>query len=1086
MALNLITGPARSGKTQCLLERYRRATEERPGSALWIGPTRRSVMHLRRRMMDAGIGLAAAHTLTLDELASEIIRANDPAARPLAKVHRHLVVARIIYELHAAGRLAYFQRVVDTRGFAAGVLDFLAEMRRHEIHPDQFERASCSQRQGANGDADKLAQCLAIYRTYHERLRRHALYELEGRCSRAADLLSQGLRGTLQAARSIFFDDFVDFTGSEYRLIKKLTQALDAAWLALPDDTESYQTQLFAIPRQTQARLAEVVGIQRDAEPPITSLVGPSSHTPPAGLTHVQRQIFGPLRSIIRSTDASGLLLLEAPGMLGEARMVAREVKQRLVNGMAPDEIVVTMRDVEPYADLLREVFEDYGIPVDLEGIDPLIRNPAVSTLLRALRVPVDGWRFASVGALLRNTYFGPSWAEAQCGSDIAAKAEAMLRMLGVTRGREAFLKSLDYWADTPPKPRDDELPGKSRAHRKHELAKQCRPFLRRFFAAWECLPKRATLAAYTEAMQRFCVEIGIARAAADVPQDVRALERFWRDLERWEELDRSVFGGVRPIDLRELVYILSTLAAESGNARSERGSGRVRVLSAPNARYLGVSCLFVMGLGEGSFPRLTPPEPLLEESQRQALRRAGHCVRCRSDLLPDEMLLFYQVISKAQRELVLSYPAVDERGQPLLPSAFWNAAISCFDGVILKESRSMLVDRYDVGTPFSPAEYRVQVAKNGLRQSNGLDADLAANLKAARRVARARFRNKNFGVYDGLLRQPAVIKELDELVGPRHVFSPTALEDYIACPFRFFLGRVLGLEPMENPTDEIEVTQRGQAVHAAMSQLHKRLSRAGEHCPTENVSALLAQEIDRAVEDWSNPHNPAAEVLWRIEGQRLQKLADTYRSQWEQFLDPWLREHIVPRPTRFESGFGMPPDGDEPAADPLIIENDGVLIKVHGRIDRIDTAETEDGLVLWIIDYKTGRNSYYTSDDVRKMKRVQLLLYALAAEKLVFAGRSARPLGLAYWMLRDGGPKLVRPARKATAWLSNAADWAKTRADLEQWVARCVAQMRQGNFSLAPRSEQCTATCAFAQVCRITQARSIDKPAPPDLPGGD
>ena len=99
-----------------------------------------------------------------------------------------------------------------------------------------------------------------------------------------------------------------------------------------------------------------------------------------------------------------------------------------------------------------------------------------------------------------------------------------------------------------------------------------------------------------------------------------------------------------------------------------------------------------------------------------------------------------------------------------------------------------------------------------------------AARLAAAARMASARLHAKEFGPYDGMFRHLEVVGAVAELFGPEKVFSPTALEDYIACPFRFFLGHVLGLEALEEPREEIEVTRRGQAVHRALSRLHGQL----------------------------------------------------------------------------------------------------------------------------------------------------------------------------------------------------------------------------------------------------------------------
>src|SRR5262249_6471754 len=146
-------------------------------------------------------------------------------------------------------------------------------------------------------------------------------------------------------------------------------------------------------------------------------------------------------RSVLQAADADGLRLLEAPGTLGETRMVAREIKMLLASGVPAEDILVTVRDLVPYADLVREVFAEYGIPIDMEGTEPLWRNPAVATLLRALRLPDDDWPFAGMTALLRSTYFRPDWPQTRACPEIAQHAEALLRFLGEPRGRAAYLK---------------------------------------------------------------------------------------------------------------------------------------------------------------------------------------------------------------------------------------------------------------------------------------------------------------------------------------------------------------------------------------------------------------------------------------------------------------------------------------------------------------------------------------------------------------------------------------------------------------------------------------------------------------------
>jgi hypothetical protein len=173
-----------------------------------------------------------------------------------------------------------------------------------------------------------------------------------------------------------------------------------------------------------------------------------------------------------------------------------------------------------------------------------------------------------------------------------------------------------------------------------------------------------------------------------------------------------------------------------------------------------------------------------------------------------------------------------------------------------------------------------------------------------------------------------------------------------------------------------------------------------------------------------------------------------------------------------------MPSTTTEESAAALVIQVDGEEIRLRGRIDRVDIAELEDGVGFWVIDYKTGRSSHYTGTDLRQFVRLQLTLYALAVERVVLADQKARPLGLAYWLVTDAGAKVVLPPnpRQPTAWHLEPRQWHSVRTELEKWVATLVRHIRQGIFPLKPRFDNCTELCEYAQICRISQSRAVEK----------
>jgi ATP-dependent helicase/DNAse subunit B len=1116
-AVHVVCGPAGSGKTERFLENYRSLMRSAIGTAVWIGPNRRAIDALRPRLL-TGLGSCLGLNLfTFQDFAEEIIRTNDGAARPLANVQRRLLAGDVVARLHARGKLSHFQAVIDSRGFGEGVLALLAELKRNGVAPEEL-LPLVDQESGGGRISPRARQCALLYEEYQQELIRHHLFDLEGRFWHARDLLKAGRRRPFQAVRAVFLDGFSALTRVQHDIGAALAGWVEEIWISLPNEPADDRAKMFSRPRSTLDRLREIGAQIEFVGAPV------SVRAVPLGLTHLERQLFRPLRAVVQAADADGIRLLEAPGMLGETRMVARSSKTLLLSGVPADDILVTMRDVVPYADLVREVFDEYGIPVDLEGAEPLHHNRAVSMLLRTLRLPEDDWPFPGVTALLRSSYLRPNWPETQQFPDIAQHAEALLRLIGEPRGRSAFLAAADRWADNPPPMLEDEQAEESRRRRTQELAQKCRPFLRRFFGAWDRLPARETLANHVSAVRDFAEDLGLASTVRDDARDASALARLWEELDRWVRLEAELHGGRRTYEAAQFHRMLYSLAWEAGLARSPRGPGRVRVLSAPLVRALPVPYLFIMGLGERSFPRLAAPEPFFEEPERQRFKAAGLDFLSSGDLLPDEMLLFYQVVTRARRQLVLSYPAVDDKGQSLLPSSFLNAVLDCFGkDAIPVERKRMLIEGYDREAPLCPAEHRVRLAANGgvrgqgserrgqgsgargqgpgtglgisteSEESSSLTPDhslltpcLSSVLRAAARVAHARFEDREFGPYDGLLQHPEIVTRLHEIVGPQRVFSPTALENYIACPFRFFLGHILRLEPLEEPRDEIEGTQRGQAFHRALSRLHEQLRERGIHEPIKAVEDDLEQRLAEAVNEYADRSSPASEVLWNIEGQRLRRLAARYPPHWSRFIGPWNRLGVIPRPRLFEVSFGMPPQKQGDVRDPLLISVDGIEVRMRGRIDRVDVAELEGGLGFWVIDYKTGRSQNYTARDLQSFERLQLTLYALAVERVLFAGQNARPLGMAYWLVADKGPKRALPPKSSTAWLQDAEGWPKIRDDLEWWVASLADQIRHGVFPLKPRSETCTETCQFSQVCRISQSRGLPKnwdlPLPVDL----
>ena len=108
------------------------------------------------------------------------------------------------------------------------------------------------------------------------------------------------------------------------------------------------------------------------------------------------------------------------------------------------------------------------------------------------------------------------------------------------------------------------------------------------------------------------------------------------------------------------------------------------------------------------------------------------------------------------------------------------------------------------------------------------------------------------FGPAEGILPSREAHYYLLGRFPQHHVFAATDLERYASCPFRFFLERVLEIEPVEDLTLEFDVRNRGRVVHDVLATFHRRVNeRLGRPAsPLELDAAEFDALLAAAVED--------------------------------------------------------------------------------------------------------------------------------------------------------------------------------------------------------------------------------------------
>jgi ATP-dependent helicase/nuclease subunit B len=162
---------------------------------------------------------------------------------------------------------------------------------------------------------------------------------------------------------------------------------------------------------------------------------------------------------------------------------------------------------------------------------------------------------------------------------------------------------------------------------------------------------------------------------------------------------------------------------------------------------------------------------------------------------------------------------------------------------------------------------------------------------------------------------------------------SASQLKSYLACPFRFYMSRVLGLSAVESGQREISAIDFGNVMHAVLEAFAKDQSIADSR-----DERVIGDWLTAALERHTNARygtQPLFSVALQIESMR-QRLQAFAAIQAEQRNAGW---RIIA--------------AEEPITPEWGVKIGGVTFK--GTIDRIDQHEKTGA--MRIVDYKTAKN---------------------------------------------------------------------------------------------------------------------------------
>jgi ATP-dependent helicase/nuclease subunit B len=752
---------------------------------------------------------------------------------------------------------------------------------------------------------------------------------------------------------------------------------------------------------------------------------------------------------------AAAIEIVAAPGEEREVREIARVVLRHLEEGGRLDEVGILLRQPAAYLPAIRDVFGAAGVPYVLGAPSSLGDTRAG----RSLRLLADARRADFARAAVME-FLAFADLRPRAGTS-PAEWERLTRQAGIVGGAYEWRVRLDRLGrrlEPGPSPGEDEDVGATAAiARDRDALAALRRVARAMLRGLERLPDPGPLGTLVDSLTRTFARL--VRPSVEARQALGAIARL-----------RELAGEGAEVPLEQLWTLLEAALSAPAEGAGQPTAGHVFVGELGSALGLDFPLTILPGLVEGGFPAAPRQDPILLDAERRRLTG----LPLAEDARALERLRFALAVGSGARRVVLTYPRVDaESGRPRVPSFLVLdllaevtgrphdfEALEAFPGW-----RSVPLHPAPPSARARPLDEREWLVTRAL-DARGAPDRFLAELPAVRcgvEAIRLRERTDALTAYDGLLGRGVDL-------GPRPL-TPTAVERYAACPFRYLLERVYGLAPVEEP-DRIlamEPRDRGTLVHAILEATYRRLAEAGAF-PLTREGLPAALEVFQAVFDDACGEAERRGVtglpaLWAGERARLRA---ELLSALEAEADDAAGQEPDGRwiPARFEAAFGVEwREGAGPAlAYPL---PDGTEIRLCGTIDRIDLSP--DARHARVLDYKTGRvRSPRSPDRLGRGRALQLPIYRLAAEALLLSGgrESAVDEAQYYHVIGPDAGTRIRFTR---------AGWETRRADFDRVLQLVVDGIRAGRFFQRPGTCAPRGPCAFDLACGAERARWAD-----------
>lgn len=1001
MSLRFIYGRGGSGKSHyCLQEIKDNILKGAKHKLVLLVPEQFSFQSERNLLKVVGAtGITKAEVLSFKRLAHRVFNeVGGVTLRRIDDTGKSMLIYNIMEEL--GDQMKVFGRASKQQGFIDIISDTIKEFKRYNITPEIIETSMAGLPEEEL--KYKLQDLKNIFERFQESLHKGYI-DSEDELTLLAEKID---KCSIYDDAEIWIDEFSTFTPQQFIVLQKLLKKCRRVNVTLTSDILDHRgsidsTDLFSVTKNTERKFINLIQENNVGfEEPINLN---TDCCPRFGdnkeLQHIERYFYTlPYRYY--NDETKNLKVYKAFNNYDEIEIISRDII-RLVRdeGYRFKDIAVVCRELEGYEKVITAILREYGIPYFLDKKRSVSGNPLVVFINSVFDIFARNWSYESVFRYLKTGLTGVD-------KESIDLIENYVLANGI-RGKQ--WTSEEFWNYRI-----------NYGNESDELTQYETAILNRinetkdFIAAplnklQNSLKGNNDVRSMCTSLYEFLVDSGALERIEEWTNEFREQGQ----VELSNEYDQIV--DIVMETLNSLVEVLGddklsldklTKVLSVGFQNREMGLipvslDEVMIGDIARIRSQGVKALYIIGVNEGIFPRVSKEEGILTDRDRGILKEKG------MELAPDtkmqafeEQFLVYTTLTTPCNYLVLTYPMSDIEGKSKSPSSIISKMKKLFPKLDEISELSMLRDPAAKVEQIAAPEPTFNQLITALRkdyEGETVEKDIWSEVYSWY-DSKEEWRMKASRIFKGLeysnIVEQVNAEKVRDLYGRPLSFSVSRIEQYAQCPFAYFVK--YGLKAKDRKVYEFSSPDFGSFIHEILDKYSDVIKLEGmqwkdvtKEWNKETISHLVDRQLqiqNNSILNSSARYKYVTDKLKRIITRSVNIMTEhVKRSAFETLANELA----------FGKGQDLPPI--------KLSLPSGEEIQLRGIIDRVDSMELDGETYFKVVDYKTGNKSFSLSE-VYYGLQLQLLVYldALLSNAETYIHKQAIPGAVLYFRVDD------------------------------------------------------------------------------------